>query len=311
METDNPLYHLARAMRPRQWIKNLSVFAAATFAGTLFDPEVFFRTSFAFVIFCLLSSATYLINDIHDAPVDKLHPIKKNRPIPSGKLSLELAKFSALVFLGVSLTAALIFVNSYFFLICFSYFVVQLIYTYKIRNIIILDALVVSLGFIFRVLSGGFAAGVSISSWLILATIGLAMLLAFGKRRSERTILSSSGLSLSTRKTLAHYPDSLLDSMISMSASFAIITYSLFTFQISPQESFGALSRFLPSSLSSPKWMMLTIPIVIYGVARYLYVIYERKEAESPERVLLQDKPLLATTLIWGFSIILLLYVLS
>lgn len=297
-------------MRPRQWIKNLSLFAAITFSGYLFDPEVFFKTFFAFIVFCILSSATYLINDIHDAPKDKLHPIKKNRPIPSGKLSLGLAKVSAVVFLCVSLTLAF-YVNPFFFFLCFSYFILQIIYTYKLRNVIILDALTVSLGFIFRVLAGGFASGVSISSWIILATIGLAMLLSFGKRRSERTILSSSGLSLETRKTLAHYPDSLLDSMISTSASFAIISYSLFTFQTSPQESLGIVRRFLPTSLSSPKWMMLTIPIVIYGVARYLYVIYEKKEAESPERVLLQDKPLLAATVIWGVALILLLYVFS
>jgi len=310
-ETNNSLYHLIRAMRPRQWIKNLGLFAAILFSGYLFDAGSLFKTSFAFVIFCFLSSAAYLINDIHDAHKDALQPIKKNRPIPSGKLSKELAKFSAVIFLTLAFSMSLIFINEYFFLICFLYFIMQIFYTYKVRNIIILDALLVSMGFIFRVLAGGFAAGVSISSWLILATIGLAMLLSFGKRRSERTILSASGLPLETRETLARYPDSLLDSMISTSASFAIITYSLFTFQVSPQESLGIVKRFLPASLSNPKWMMLTIPIVIYGVARYLYVIYEKKEAESPERVLLNDKPLLATTIIWVFCIILLLYIFS
>jgi len=297
-------------MRPRQWIKNISLFAAITFSGYLFDAGIFLKTFLAFLIFCLLSSATYLINDIHDASSDKLHPIKKNRPIPSGKLSVALARMSSIIFLSVSLLMALL-INPFFFFICFSYLSLQIIYTYKLRNVIILDALAVSLGFIFRVLAGGFAAGVSISSWIVLATIGLAMLLSFGKRRSERTILNASGLSLETRKTLAHYPDSLLDSMISTSASFAIISYSLFTFQTSPQESLGIVKRFLPASLSSPKWMMLTIPIVIYGVARYLYVIYEKKEAESPERVLLKDKPLLGATILWGICVVLLLYIFS
>ncbi|MBU1017156.1 decaprenyl-phosphate phosphoribosyltransferase [Patescibacteria group bacterium] len=310
LETNNSLYHLIRAMRPRQWIKNISLFAAITFSGYLFDAGIFLKTFLAFLIFCLLSSATYLINDIHDASSDKLHPIKKNRPIPSGKLSVALARMSSIIFLSVSLLMALL-INPFFFFICFSYLSLQIIYTYKLRNVIILDALAVSLGFIFRVLAGGFAAGVSISSWIVLATIGLAMLLSFGKRRSERTILNASGLSLETRKTLAHYPDSLLDSMISTSASFAIISYSLFTFQTSPQESLGIVKRFLPASLSSPKWMMLTIPIVIYGVARYLYVIYEKKEAESPERVLLKDKPLLGATILWGICVVLLLYIFS
>lgn len=310
-KTDNSLYHLFRAMRPRQWIKNLSLFAAVTFGGKLFDFDYFFNTAVAFIIFCILSSGIYLLNDIHDIESDKLHPIKKNRPIPSGKLSVDLAKNASLLFLFSSLILSVTLVNSYFFILCLSYILMQVFYSFKVRSVIIMDALVVSLGFIFRVIAGGFASSVSISSWLILTTTGLALLLAFGKRRSERTILSSQGLTLQTRKTLAHYPDSLLDSMISISASFAIITYSLFTFQVSPQVSSGIFRHFLPATLSSPKWMMLTIPMVIYGVARYLYVIYEKKEAESPERVLLNDKPLFTTTLLWALSVIFILYYLG
>ncbi len=310
LKTNNQVYHLMRAARPRQWIKNLSLYAAVTFGDKLFERKEFTKATFAFVIFCMLSSGTYLINDLHDSEKDKLHPIKRHRPIPSGELSRPLAKTAAVILVALALILSLK-LNFYFFLLCLTYLSLQILYTYKIRNVIILDALVVALGFIFRVIAGGLSASVSISSWLILATIGLSLLLAFGKRRSERTILSSRGLSLDTRKTLAHYPDSLLDSMISVSASFAIITYSLFTFQVSPFHSSNLFKEYLPATLSNPKWMMLTIPLVIYGVARYLYVIYERKDAESPERVLINDKPLFVVTTIWALSTVFMLYVIS
>jgi hypothetical protein len=135
-----------------------------------------------------------------------------------------------------------------------------------------------------------------------LTTIALSLLLAFGKRRSEKTILSETKTEAETRKTLKSYPDTLLDSMITMSATFCIVSYSFFTFQVSPEESLSNIRRFLPAAINSPKWLMFTIPLVIYGIARYLYVIYEKKEGESPERVLLSDKPLLITVISWvGF----------
>jgi 4-hydroxybenzoate polyprenyltransferase len=192
------------------------------------------------------------------------------------------------------------------------YIVIQIFYSFYFRHVIILDSLIVAAGFILRVFAGGIASYSSVSSWLLLTTVGLSLLLAFGKRRSEKTILAQhqSPQESGTRATLRHYPDSLLDSMISTSASFCLITYSLFTFQISPQGTRGEIARFLPSILSTPKWMMVTIPIVIYGVARYLYVIYEKKDAESPERVLLSDKPLLATVVLWVVAVLSILYLL-
>jgi 4-hydroxybenzoate polyprenyltransferase len=179
------------------------------------------------------------------------------------------------------------------------------------RNVIILDSLIVASGFVIRVFAGGFATNTSVSSWLALTTIGISLLLAFGKRRSEKTILDKYNVSVDitkTRSTLRHYPDNLLDSMISMSAAYTIITYSLFVFQISPDNVSKGLAALLPSVLKSPKWMMLTIPLVIYGVARYLYVIYEKGEGESPERVLLSDKPLLSAVILWGIMAVSFIY---
>lgn len=307
------VYQLLRTARPRQWLKNLSVFSAPLFLGTLFLPRTFVRTFDAFIIFCLISSGTYIINDIIDAPKDRLHPVKKNRPIASGKLPPIIAFVIAMVLWSGSLWFAYTHIGTFFAYSLVLYIVIQLTYSLYLRNIIIFDSLTVATGFVIRVFAGGLASEASISSWLALATIGLSLLLAFGKRRSEKTLLAKHAKELGsseTRKTLRHYPDALLDSMISMSSSFCIITYALFTFQVSPQETNKDLYQLLPSILRTPKWFMLTIPLVIYGVARYLYVIYEKGEGESPERVLLSDAPLLLAVVVWGLSVVAIVYLL-
>lgn len=241
------------------------------------------------------------MNDIIDAPKDRLHPVKKNRPIASGKLSEKLA-WTIVFILFISATSySVLYIGSFFSLALVGYILIQIAYTFYFKNVIIADSLFVATGFVIRVFSGGLASFTSISSWLALTTIGVSLLLAFGKRRSEKTIVARylGHENAKTRATLRHYPDTLLDSMISMSAAFTIITYSLFSFQVSPQGVSSGLQSFLPSILKSPKWMMLTIPIVIYGVARYLYIIYEKQEGESPERVLLSDKPILLSVVLW------------
>lgn len=328
----NTIYQLIRTARPRQWLKNLVVFAPTAFTGQMFIKRIniqvgkeiiekqilFFPTQnfilalWAFIVFCILSSATYFMNDIVDAKKDSLHPIKKNRPIPSGKLSKKLAGFFALVLVTLGIFIAYTKVGRYFTIICFAYLLLQVTYSFYFRHIIIMDSLVVASGFVIRLLAGGVASFSSVSSWLLLTTIGLSLLLAFGKRRSEKTILAkyqtNQPANLETRATLRHYPDSLLDSMISTSASFCLITYSLFTFQTSPEFTKIPISRYLPPILSNPKWLMITIPIVFYGVARYLYIIYEKGDAESPERVLLSDKPILYTVIIWILIVMLVIY---
>ncbi|EKE00228.1 MAG: UbiA prenyltransferase [uncultured bacterium] len=308
----NLVYQIIRTMRPRQWLKNLSIFAAATFSGRLFMPTVFDSSLKAFFAFCLISSGAYLINDIIDAPKDRAHPIKKNRPIASGKLKEGVAWVVALFLILSAILFSTFFIGTFFTFAIIFYIIIQLIYSTYLRNIIILDSLTVASGFVIRVFAGGFASNTSLSSWLALATIGLSLLIAFGKRRSEKTILAKHmvGEEAATRKSLRHYPDALLDSMISMSSTFAIMSYALFAFQSFPQSTNDAISSLLPSILRNPKWMMLTIPIVIYGVARYLFVIYERQDAESPERVLLSDKPLLLSVVIWGISVLLIIYLL-
>lgn len=300
INTDNVLYHLFRGFRPRQWIKNLVVFAPVVFQGQLFIPEIFLKEFYAFIFFCVIASGVYLLNDVKDYEKDRMHPVKRNRPIASGKVSRNLALAVAFTLFTIYIPLSFINVGKYFGITLCIYLILQLAYTLKLKDIIIVDALTISLGFILRAFAGALAIPLSISSWLVLGIIGASLLLAFGKRRAERTLLSSHNISkASTRAILQHYPENMLDSMISMSASFAIITYSLFAFQASPDDPFkGDLNRFLPSILAGPRLLMLTIPIVIYAVARYLYVIYEKKEGESPERVLLSDKPMLFSAIL-------------
>ncbi|HOM78159.1 MAG TPA: decaprenyl-phosphate phosphoribosyltransferase [bacterium] len=311
MSLINLIYQLIRTARPRQWLKNLSVFAAPFFSGLFFTGDVFIKSVLCFIAFCMVSSGAYFVNDIKDIERDRQHPIKSNRPIASGKLPIWLAWGVAFSLIAFGIIFSQLYVGNYFTYSVLAYVLIQLLYSSYFRNVIILDSLVVGTGFVIRVFAGGLGTNTSLSSWLALATIGLSLLLAFGKRRSEKTLLKkfADPENLATRKTLRRYPDTLLDSMISMSSSIAVMTYSLFTFQTSPQIAGSTITSILPSTLKSPKWMMLTIPLVIYGVARYLYVIYEKEDAESPERVLLSDMPLLITVLLWGALVFGIVYI--
>jgi 4-hydroxybenzoate polyprenyltransferase len=294
--------------RPRQWLKNLVIFAAAFLWGDIFKIGAFPQLLEAFIVFSFLSSTAYLINDIHDRKEDRKHPVKKKRPIAAGTLSVRTALATAII-LGVgTLIYTYLNFNSYFFVTALTFSLLQLSYSLLIRNIIILDALWVAATFVLRVYAGAFVLPTPISAWVVLSVIGLSLLLAFGKRRSERTLLSSLQKELSTRETLQHYPDTLLDAIISMSAAYTALAYSIFAFQSSPQGESLLPSDLLPSTLSSPKWILLTVPLVIYGIARYLFVIYEKKEGESPERVLTTDLPLLGIIILWGLILFIIIY---
>ncbi len=300
-------YYLLRASRPRQWIKNGILFAALVFNEELFNFEYFLKTFVAFFYFCGVSSAIYIINDCFDYEKDRLHPIKKNRPVASGLLPLGVAWFFAIFLLVLLIPASFMFVGKFFGIVVSMYVLLQFAYNALLKRLIIIDALAIAGGFILRAYAGALAIPLSVSSWLVLAITGVSLLLAFGKRRAERTLLEAQGMSNdSTRAILKHYPDTLLDSMISVSASMCIVTYSLFTFFVSPENLRNDyLSSLLPHTLVGVRFLMLTIPVVIYLVARYLYVIYEKREGESPERVLLNDKPLFYSGIVWVVMIIL------
>jgi 4-hydroxybenzoate polyprenyltransferase len=305
-------YNLLRLVRPRQWVKNLAIFAAITFAGELFDPPVVLKVVLGFFVFCGLASATYIINDIFDAKKDRLHPFKKFRPIAHGDVPIPVAAILAIILIVVSLTVAF-GVTPAFFALTILYLLIQFLYSSLLKSLAAIDILAIAAGYILRVYAGEFASGFHISVWLLLTTISISLFLAVGKRRSELTLLSHGKDAdvASVRSSLSHYSERLLDVYASIFATSTFITYSLFTFLENPggfKLSLGTIpSDFLPAFFQR-KWLMITIVPVVYGLMRYLQDIYEKHEGESPEKVLFSDKPLLATVVAWAILVILLVY---
>ncbi len=305
-------YNLFRLVRPRQWVKNLAIFAAITFAGELFDGPVVYKVLLGFFAFCGLASATYIVNDIFDAEKDRLHPFKKFRPVAHGDIPIPLAAVFAALLTFVSLIIA-ISVTPAFFAVTILYLLIQFLYSSFVKSLAAIDILAIAAGYILRVYAGEFASGYHISVWLLLTTISISLFLAVGKRRSELTLLSPRKEAdiVSVRSSLSHYSEKLLDVYASIFATSTFITYSLFTFLENPggfKLSFGTIpSDFLPAFFQR-KWLMITIVPVVYGLMRYLQDIYEKNEGESPEKVLFSDKPLLATVVIWAVLVVLLVY---
>lgn len=304
-----------KLLRPKQWIKNFAIFAAITFSGALFDFPIFQKTLIGFFVFCGLSSATYIVNDIFDVKKDKLHPFKKFRPLAHEDLPIPFALgLAAILVIGALLGATQ--VTPAFVVFGVIYLLVQLLYSSLLKTIAIVDILAIASGYILRVYAGEAASGFHISVWLLLTVISVSLFLAIGKRRSELTLLSTNkDVNITAvRKSLSHYSERLLDVYASIFATSTFIAYSLFTFLETPKGIKLDLSILLPDFLPAffqKKWLMITIAPVVYGLMRYLQDIYEKREGESPERVLLSDKPLLATVIIWVLLVITIIYFLS
>lgn len=308
------LYNILRLLRPRQWIKNFAIFAAVTFTGELFNVPVVIPVILGFFVFCGISSASYIINDIFDIKNDKMHPFKKYRPLAHGDVNVAFAAVLAIFLISFSLALSTT-INFTFFLFIIIYLLLQIFYSTFLKTITVIDILVIASGYILRVLGGEFASSFHISVWLLLTTISISLFLAIGKRRSELTLISSNKEAniSATRKTLSHYSERLLDVYASIFATGTFISYSLFTFLENPKGiniSFGeVLIPDLP--FLQRKWLMLTIVPVVYGLMRYLQDIYEKHEGESPEKVLFSDKPLLATVTLWVLMVIFIIYFVS
>ncbi len=309
------LYSILRLLRPRQWVKNFAVFAAIIFAGQLFNPVALIPVIVGFIVFCAVSSATYIINDLFDIENDRRHPFKRFRPLAHGDVNPVFAVFLAAFFIIFSLVLALS-INFTFFLLVILYLVIQVSYSSLLKTITIIDILAIASGYILRVLGGEFASGFHISVWLLLTTISVSLFLAIGKRRSELTLLSATKEAniAATRKTLSHYSERLLDVYASIFATGTFISYALFTFLENPRginlnftDVFSG--DFLPSF--QRKWLMVTIIPVVYGIMRYLQDIYEKNQGESPEKVLFSDKPLLISVGIWTAMVIFIIYFIS
>lgn len=309
-------YHLLKTARPRQWLKNVAVYAALVFSGFFFYqfPLYFLRVTGAFFAFTFVTSAIYIINDIIDRESDRKHPFKKRRPLASGELSVATAWGAALVALviGVFFSWQL---SPFLALIVLGYLALQLGYSFFFKHIAILDVLTIAAGFVLRVYAGAVVVNLHMSVWFLLTVISASLFLAVGKRQSERTLmLAQEGASLSTRKSLEKYSTRLLDIYTGMFANATWLTYALFAFQQEDVVQTGALPTILayfPRAFTAEKLLMATVPVVIYGVMRYLQLVYESNKGESPERVLLQDKPLLSSVVIFGVMVFVIIYFLE
>jgi 4-hydroxybenzoate polyprenyltransferase len=280
---------LLKGMRPKQWIKNLLVFAGFVFTlndrWRPFTPAMWdflLRSLAAFGLFSLASSSVYLLNDVRDVEKDRLHPTKKNRPIAAGHLPPAMASSVALFLMPACLVAGYL-LSPAFAGVVLAYLVMQFGYIFALKEVVLLDVFVLAIGFVMRAVSGAVAIRVDISPWLYTVTLLGALFLGLCKRRSELVLLDRNAGG--HRKILEHYTQSLLDSLISIVASSTIMAYSLYTFT-SPKQPGNNL-------------MMLTIPFVIFGLFRYVYLAHTHNAGGSPEEVFLKDKPLIGTLLLW------------
>lgn len=288
------LYALFKTMRPRQWTKNVFVLAALIFDRQLSNPTSVLHSLAGVALFCLLSSCVYIINDLLDIEGDRNHPRKKNRPIASGKLPVPVAITAALVILVITIVLSFL-LSPGFFVIALIYFILNLAYSKWLKHILLVDVLVLASFYVIRV-----AAGVSLiaverfSPWLYVVTTLFALYLGFGKRRAELTLLSENAIS--HRRVLEGYTIPFLDQLIIIVSSTTIIAYSLYTFSA--------------PNLPDNHAMMLTVPFVIYGIFRYLYLIQVKEAGGAPEDLLLSDRPLQATIILFGISVIIIFYLL-
>lgn len=298
--------------RPRQWLKNLALFAPLVFEGEFFNGAKFVTVLLGFVIFSLMTSAIYIVNDVIDIKKDRSHPFKSKRPIAAGRINPVAALVVAFGMLAFAILVSSRF-STFFTLSVSVYAMLQIIYSLFLRSIILVDVMAIASGFLLRVYAGAVLIDAHVTIWFILTVASLALFLAIGKRRSERTLLlGSGGRDLGTRSILMHYPETLLDSLTVMFATATWFSYTMFTF-LQPPPSAGPqvlilFGDYLPRTFLTQKWLMATVPFVIYGVMRYLFVIYEKKEGESPERVLLSDIPLLASVVVWVGLVFVVIY---
>jgi len=286
---------LILTMRPRQWIKNVVLFAALVFDRQLSinNLPAVLRTTTGFIVFCLLSGAVYIINDLADLEADRRHPEKRLRPLASGQLPVSIARNAALLLI-VLLTPASYLLSPGFALVALAYLFTNLAYSRWIKHMPLLDVLTIALGFVLRVGAGVTLIQVArFSPWLYVVTTLGALYIGFGKRRAELALLADGANA--HRRVLDGYTIPLLDQFITIVSGTTIIAYSLYTFSA--------------PNLPDNHIMMLTIPFVLYGVFRYLYLIQVKHGGGAPEEVLLSDRPLQATILLWGMAVLLIFYV--
>ena len=286
---------LIKTMRPKQWVKNIFIFAPLVFDVKLFNLRYLIQTGAGFVLLCLISGAVYIINDLADIEKDRQHPKKRNRPLASGQLGTSTAVIAAVVIPLVTLVLGFL-LHPAFGAVLTGYLLLQIVYSFWLKNVVIIDVMIIAAGFVLRV-----AAGVPLveakrfSPWLYVCMTLLALLIGFGKRRHELVLLKENANM--HRQSLQEYNLSLLDHAISIVTASTLLAYALYTFS----------AEGLPPNHA----MMLTIPFILYGIFRYLYLIHVKGMGGAPEEIVLSDRPLQATVVLWSLSVIIVMYVLG
>jgi 4-hydroxybenzoate polyprenyltransferase len=275
---------IIRSLRPEQWLKNGFVLAPIVFSGLVGDPDAWLRTVLAVAAFCAASSAVYLVNDVIDREADRSHPIKKDRPIASGEVSVATA-LSLAVVLVASALAISVWLGGWFPAVLITYVILVLLYSALLKRAVFLDVLVVAAGFVLRVVGGAVAIDVPVSRWILVVTYLLALYLALGKRRSELVLLGAEAGN--HRVVLGHYTLPMVDQAISVVLGATVLAYALYTVAPDTVAKVGS------------EGLLATVPIVLYGLFRYLYLLHRHELGGSPTRALLTDRPLLVCVVVW------------
>ena len=288
------LLEIIRSLRPQQWLKNFFIFAPLIFSENILDVPLLMKSVLAFAIFCILSGSLYIFNDLKDIEEDKLHPLKSKRPLASGRLKKTQAVLSFILLIALGLVLSSMF-SKYFLIIVLIYFLLQILYSGWLKHVVILDVFIIAAGFFIRVIAGGLAIEVYISPWLLVCTIFLALFLAFSKRRHELVLLDQDASN--HRPILKEYSPYLLDQMISVVTASTVIAYCLYTISEETVIKFGTTK------------LIYTIPFVLYGIFRYLYLIHLKSEGGSPEILIIKDRPLLVDIFLWIVAAIAIIYI--
>ena len=287
------IIEIFKSLRPQQWIKNLFIFAPLIFSRNILNRPFLFKTIAAFAAFCLISSAHYIFNDLRDLEEDRRHPVKSKRPLASGRLKKGPAVI-ALVLIGAAGLVLAASIGRSFLIIAAGYLVLQTAYSMWLKHVVILDVFVIAAGFLIRVVAGGLAIQVEISSWLLICTILLSLFLAMGKRRYELVLLDKDAAN--HRPILREYNTYLLDQMISVVTASTLLAYCLYTISAETVAKFGTRN------------LIFTVPFVLYGIFRYLYLIHQKAGGGTPEALIIRDKPLLADIFLWIVAAALILH---
>jgi 4-hydroxybenzoate polyprenyltransferase len=284
---------IVASLRPRQWTKNLLVFAGLIFSRGLHEPLLVARSALAFILFCLLSGGVYLLNDVMDAERDRAHPQKRLRPVASGRLPARVASGVGVALLIGACSAAFL-LSARFGMVALAYAVLLTVYSAGLKHVVIVDTLIIAGGFVLRALAGVIVLDIELSYWLLLCTILLALFLTFGKRRHELLALEAGAAD--HRPILSEYSPQLLDQMIAVVTASTLMAYALYT--MAPETHVRLGTTRLP----------LTLPFVLYGIFRYLYLLYRRDLGGNPSEHLLTDRALLVDVALWGATVVLILY---